>query len=118
MLDSDVVEHFFEDVDIAKLVDPQTKFFTAILGGPAEFADLRLAAAHAQLNVSHAHFDEIVTLLNQTLSDADFTLEDLDTTLAAVKARWSIIVRYYYAITGYQLTAYSVHQCRHLHCRG
>ncbi|WP_299611942.1 group 1 truncated hemoglobin [uncultured Tateyamaria sp.] len=93
VLDSDVVGHFFEDVDIAKLIDHQTKFFTAILGGPAEFADQRLAVAHAHLNVTHAHFDEIVTLLDRTLSDAGFTLEDLDTTLAAVEARRSIIVR-------------------------
>ena len=31
VLDSDVVGHFFEDVDIAKLIDHQTKFFTACL---------------------------------------------------------------------------------------
>lgn len=93
VLDSDVVGHFFEDVDIAKLIDHQTKFFTSILGGPAEFADQRLSSAHQHLDVTHAHFDEIGKLLAETLTDAGFAPEDLDTTLAAVEARRSIIVR-------------------------
>lgn len=93
VLDSDLVGHFFEDVDLARLIDHQTKFFTAVLGGPAEFADQRLANAHAHLKVTHAHFDEIAFLLTETLSEAGFTPEDLETTLATVEARRSIIVR-------------------------
>lgn len=93
VLDSDVVGHFFEDVDIAKLIDHQTKFFTAILGGPAEFADQRLANAHRHLDVTHVHFDEIGRILADTLNDAGFANEDLRTTLAAVEARRPLIVR-------------------------
>jgi hemoglobin len=93
VLDSDVVGHFFEDVDIAKLIDHQTKFFTAILGGPAEFADQRLAAAHRHLDVTHTHFDEITGILTDTLTDAGFVQSDLNITLSAVEARRSLIVR-------------------------
>ena len=93
VLDSDVVGHFFEDVDIAKLIDHQTKFFTAILGGPAEFADQRLAAAHRHLDVTHTHFDEIIGILTDTLTDAGFVQSDLNITLSAVEARRSLIVR-------------------------
>ena len=93
VLDSDVVGHFFEDVDIAKLIDHQTKFFTAILGGPAEFADQRLANAHRHLKVTHIHFDEITRILADTLADAGFAKSDLNITLSAVEARRSLIVR-------------------------
>lgn len=93
VLDSDVVGHFFEDVDIAKLIDHQTKFFTSVLGGPAEFADQRLANAHRHLNVTHSHFDEITGILADTLADAGFAQNDLNITLSAVEARRSLIVR-------------------------
>jgi len=93
VLDSDVVGQFFEDVDIAKLIDHQTKFFTSILGGPAEFADQRLANAHRHLHVTHIHFDEIVRILADTLADADFEKNDVNITLSAVEARRSLIVR-------------------------
>ncbi|WP_170604102.1 group I truncated hemoglobin [Ruegeria arenilitoris] len=93
VLESDVVGHFFEDVDLAKLVDHQTKFFASVLGGPANIADQRLAYAHAHLHVTHAHFDEIAGILHATLTDAGFTPEDLKLTLAAVEARRSIIVK-------------------------
>ncbi len=93
VLDSDVIGHFFEDVDMVKLVDHQTKFFSTILGGPADFVDHRLLKAHAHLEVTHTHFDEIAIILRETLADAGFTPKDLETTLAAVEARRSIIVR-------------------------
>ena len=93
VLDSDVVGHFFEDVDMAKLIDHQTKFFSSILGGPADFADQRLAQAHRHLDVTDAHFDEIARILSDTLTEAGFTTDDLQTTLAAVEARRSLIVR-------------------------
>lgn len=93
VLDSDSLGPFFEDVDMARLIDHQTKFFTSILGGPVEFADQRLANAHRHLQVTHEHFNEIGTILNATLEAAGFAPEDLNATLAAVEARRSIIVR-------------------------
>lgn len=92
VLDNDIVGDFFEDVDMAKLVDHQTKFFTMVLGGPARFADERLAFAHRHLDVTHAYFNEIVVLLETTLAEAGFSDPDIKTTLAAIEARRSIIV--------------------------
>ena len=92
VLDSDVVGHFFEDVDLTRLIDHQTKFFTSVLGGPATFIDQHLARAHAHLAVTHAHFDEITVLLRETLVDAGFSREDTETTVMAVERRRSLIV--------------------------
>ncbi len=93
VLDSDVIGHFFEDVDLARLIDHQTKFFTSVLGGPATFLDDRLARAHVHLDVTHDHFDEVTQLLRETLTDAGFAPEDIETTLCAVERRRSLIVK-------------------------
>ena len=93
VIDSDIVGHFFEDVDLARLVDHQTKFFTMVLGGPSSFPDARLAQAHQHLEVTHDQFDEVINLLRDTLEEARFVPEDLQLTLAAVEQRRGLIVK-------------------------
>jgi len=93
ILDSDEIGHFFDDVDMVRLVDHQTKFFAMLLGGPVDFSDDRLARAHANLDVSHADFDEVVAILSETLSVAGFLPEDRDEVLTAVQARRAMIVK-------------------------
>ncbi|MEM7424108.1 MAG: group 1 truncated hemoglobin [Pseudomonadota bacterium] len=92
-LDNDMVGHFFEHVNMARLVDHQTKMIAGLLGGPIEVSDARLADAHAHLNVAHHHFDEIAILLDETLRDAGFEKQDRAAAIAAVEARRSVIVR-------------------------
>lgn len=91
-LDSNLVGPFFEHVDMARLIDHQTKFMAMLLGGPASFAEDRLARAHAHLNVTHEHFDEIAGLISQTLAEAGVSDADRRAVLAAVEARRSLIV--------------------------
>lgn len=91
-LDSDVIGDFFEDIDMARLIDHQTKFFTMLLGGPANFSDQRLANAHKHLRLQHVHFDEVVTLMTDTLKEAGFSNDDVQTVVAAIEARRAIIV--------------------------
>ena len=93
VLDNDVIGPFFEDVDLARLIDHQTKFFTMVLGGPAQFSDDRLAMAHKHLSLTHAEFDDAVLLLTETLDEAEFAPEDRDTVIAAIEARRGIIVK-------------------------
>ena len=92
VLDSEIIGHFFENIDLTRLIDHQTKFFSMVLGGPAQFSDERLAAAHSHLKLNHAEFDEAVVLLTETLDEAGFSPEDRDTVLAAIEARRTIIV--------------------------
>lgn len=92
VLDSDIVGHFFEDVDLERLIDHQTKFFTSVLGGPAQFSDERLAVAHRHLGLGHREFDEAAGLLALTLDQAGFTPEDRDAVLAQVEKRRRFIV--------------------------
>ncbi|MEM8728866.1 MAG: group 1 truncated hemoglobin [Pseudomonadota bacterium] len=93
VLDSEVIGHFFDDVDMARLIDHQTKFFAMLLGGPADFSEDRLARAHAHLGLTHTDFDEVRRILAETLTGAGFTPADRDIVMAEVEARRSIIVR-------------------------
>lgn len=92
VLDSEVIGHFFEDTDMARLIDHQTKFFTMVLGGPADFSNERLARAHSHLRLDHTQFDEAVALLVDTLEEANFSDEDRDAVIAAIETRRNIIV--------------------------
>ena len=92
VLDSDVIGHFFEDVDMVKLIDHQTKFFAMVMGGPAHIPDSRLAITHRHLRLDHVQFDEIVRLLGETLDKALFEQQDRNAVIAAVEARRGLIV--------------------------
>ncbi|OWU68043.1 group I truncated hemoglobin [Marinibacterium profundimaris] len=93
VLDSEVIGHFFDDVDMGRLIDHQTRFFAMLMGGPADFSNDRLARAHAHLDLTHAHFDEVRRLLAETLDAAGFAPADRDIVMAEVEARRSVIVR-------------------------
>ena len=92
VLDSEIIGHFFDEADMARLIDHQTRFFAMLLGGPADFSEDRLARAHAHLRLTHDHFDEVGRILAETLDSAGFTADDRDTVLAEVEARRSVIV--------------------------
>ena len=44
LLEDDEVGPFFDDVDMPKLIDHQTKFVSSLMGGPASFTDEHIAA--------------------------------------------------------------------------
>ena len=92
VLDSDVIGHFFEDVDLERLIDHQTKFFTMVLGGPVRFSDERLGAAHRHLGLDHREFDEAARLLALTLDESGFSSSDRDCVLAQIELRRRVIV--------------------------
>lgn len=77
LLDSENIGPFFDDVDMKQLIDHQTKFVAFLLGGPAEFSPNHLQRAHADMDISDAHFDELKTILSNTLAKAGFSPEDV-----------------------------------------
>jgi len=92
LLDSDEIGPYFDEVDMKKLIDHQTKFVSSLLGGPAEFADDHLQRAHANLGVTDPHFDEMKAVLGSTLLKHNFDPADIDEVLGQIEARRSIIV--------------------------
>lgn len=92
VLDSDQIGDHFDNIDMARLIDHQTKFIASLMGGPAAISDDRLEAVHRHLKISHADFDEVVTILSEALSEHQISKDDILLTLAAVEGKRSIIV--------------------------
>ena len=92
LLDSDELGPYFDGIDMKRLIDHQTKFISSLLGGPASYTDEQLGQAHAGLGVTDAHFDELKVVLSATLEQHGIEPEDVDTVLASIEARRSVIV--------------------------
>ncbi|NSY38241.1 group 1 truncated hemoglobin [Leisingera sp. ANG59] len=91
-LDSDQIGDYFADVDMARLIDHQTKFISSLLGGPASFSDERLEAVHKALGITHEDFDEMGALLKEALARHGLSEPDIRTTLHAIESKRNIIV--------------------------
>ncbi|MGV6805517.1 MAG: group I truncated hemoglobin [Ruegeria sp.] len=91
-LDSDEIGGYFEDIDMPRLIDHQTKFVSSLVGGPASFSDDRIEAVHRHLNISHDDFDEMAELFGEALSMHGMTDDDVQVALAAIEGKRSIIV--------------------------
>ncbi len=92
LLDSDVVGPFFDDVDMKRLMDHQTKFVASLLGGPADISDIRLEQAHRNLGIDGTHFEEMKRILDQTLADHGFEPDDRAAVMAEIESRRGQIV--------------------------
>jgi hemoglobin len=87
VLDSDQIGGFFEDIDMKRLVDHQTKFISMLLGGPATYSDERLGQLHRHLSISDEDFDVVGQLLAETLDEFGFETADRDAIMREIEAR-------------------------------
>lgn len=92
VLDSDVMGPYFEDIEMPRLMDHQTKFISQVMGGPAVYSNEVLAQVHARLNVTDDAFDEMYWLLQETLEDFELDSVDIESILKEIKARRPWIV--------------------------
>ena len=81
---SDVLQPYFENVDMQQLMSHQTKFFSSIMGGPIHYDARQLTEVHRYLKITHEAFTEVAELLEEVLEDFDVTQEDIDTLLVLV----------------------------------
>lgn len=93
LLDSERVGDFFDDVDMKRLIDHQTKFIVYLLGGPADYTGERLEQLHGHLNIGGADFDEMKEILDGTLSDHGFDDADRGTVVDLIEGHRRLIVR-------------------------
>lgn len=93
LLDSEEIGPYFDEIDMSRLIDHQTKFIAMLLGGPASYSDDQLGRAHAALGVTHAHFDELKKILHGTLTDHGIEDDDVVTLMSAIEDRRVVIVR-------------------------
>jgi hemoglobin len=93
VLESPALRPYFEGIEMRRLIDHQTKFMTAIMGGPASYTDEHIGRAHAHLRVSADDFDEMASLFVETLEDYEISEADIERLSAHVAGlRPSIVV--------------------------
>lgn len=92
LLDSDEIGPFFDDVEMGRMVDHQTKFIASLLGGPASYTDNQLRQLHSHLDIGHHHFDELKTVLAETLAKHGFKDSDTEAVLREFENRRNHIV--------------------------
>ena len=78
LFDSDQLRPYFEDIDVPRLIDHQTKFVSALMGGPAAFTNDHLSRAHGRLGITSEEYDEMAELFRETLEDFDVPEADVD----------------------------------------
>ncbi|MEL6169018.1 MAG: group 1 truncated hemoglobin [Pseudomonadota bacterium] len=92
LLEDDDVGPFFDDVDMPRLIDHQTKFVSSLMGGPASFTDTHIANAHNALTIRDVHFDRLKELVQETLDEFSVEPEDSAAVLGAFEARRDLLV--------------------------
>jgi hemoglobin len=93
VLDSEQISHHFENVDMPRLMDHQTRFVSFLMGGPAtRYSDDHLARVHAGRGISHEDFEEMVTLLTECLEDHGFGADDVAEVEHELRRREGVIV--------------------------
>lgn len=91
-LESDEIGDYFEDIDMPRLIDHQTKFVSSLIGGPAAFSDERIETVHRHLNITHDDFDAMADLFGEALEMHGMSERDVKIALGAIEGKRSIIV--------------------------
>lgn len=92
VLDSEILADYFEDIDIRRLIDHQTKFISSLMGGPASFSNEHLQTIHRHLGIDSESFEEMAHLLEETLEDFEMEARDVDHVLGEIRCRAGFIV--------------------------
>jgi hemoglobin len=92
ILVSPVTSPYFENIDMRRLIDHQTRFISSVMGGPASYTNDHLQRVHARLGITSDAFDEMTLLLRETLEDFDYAEEDIQTVMDEIVSRRHVIV--------------------------
>jgi hemoglobin len=90
--ESENLAPYFEGIDIQKLMDHQTKFFSGIFGGPVEYTGRELKGVHSKMGITEDAFSEVAELLEETLEDMNVDDADIETIMEIIGGVKSDIV--------------------------
>lgn len=92
VLDSDIAGPYFEDIDIRRQIDHQTKFIAQVMGGPAAYSNEMLRRVHSHLAIDRAAFNEVASLLEGTLCDHGLEADDVAAVMGEIHGRAHLII--------------------------
>ncbi len=93
LLNSSSLKNYFDNVDMERLMDHQTKFLCMVLGGPNNYTGKALGAAHSRLNITPAAFGEVAGHLKDSLVKAGVQDADVQTIIGVVAGTQKDIVK-------------------------
>jgi hemoglobin len=93
LLDDDDLGPFFEEIDMGRIVDHQTKFIATVLGGPASYTDEQIRQMHRHLAIGPVHFERLKVVLAETLADHGMAAEDVVLVVEDFERRRDLVVR-------------------------
>ena len=92
VLDDEVMAPYFEGIDMRRQIDHQSKFISAVMGGPASYSDDHLKRVHARLGIDHEAFVVMASLLKEAMEDHDMAATDVDAVMHEIVIREHLVV--------------------------
>lgn len=82
---SEILQPYFEDVDMQQLMSHQTKFFSSVMGGPIIYDGRQLYKVHESLGITNKAFNELSDLFEEVLEDFNVVQDDINTLLLIIE---------------------------------
>ena len=92
VLEDVVMAPYFEGVDMRRQIDHQSKFISAVMGGPASYSDDHLKRVHARLGIDPEAFVVMASLLQEAMEDHDMAATDVDAVMHEIVIREHLVV--------------------------
>src|SRR6478609_2299370 len=74
----DRISEFFVNLDMVAQANKQKKFLTMVFGGPNNYTARDMRNGHAHLALTEVHFNAVVELLGQTLTELGVSGDDIN----------------------------------------
>ncbi len=84
VLGSELLQPYFEGVNMERLMKHQIDLFSFVMGAPIQFDLTVLKRSHAHLKITSAAFDEVASLLQETLEDVGMAAPDIEKLMTIV----------------------------------
>jgi hemoglobin len=88
----DLVNGYFEDVDMQSQVAHQTQFISAVTGGPVEYDGEEMAEAHEGMGIAEEEFYAIADHLDTALVEFDVPETEREAVLEEIESYEEAIV--------------------------
>jgi hemoglobin len=86
VIDSDQIGHFFDDIDMSRLIDHQTKFIASVMGGPASYTADALRQMHKAYDIGTVDYEEMSRLLRETFEEFDVKPTDIEQVMNKIES--------------------------------
>lgn len=92
VLEDEVMAPYFTGIDMRRQIDHQSKFISAVMGGPGSYSDDHLQRVHARLGITHEAFGVMASLLKEAMEDHQMPPADVDAVMHEIVIREHLVV--------------------------